>query len=104
MLDPPAQYLLSRVESHRKWSNKKISKGETNEEIIVNSPQLGIQNHAEYDEEVGEYGYDDDGHQGDTDQYFLEQLQLRQLHALRQVSLLTIGWVYKRAGNVFCTI
>ena len=101
MLDPPAQYLLSRVESHRKWSNKKISKGETNEEIIVDAPQLGIENDAEYDEEVGEDGHDDDGDQGDPNQDLLEQLQLC---ALRQDFLLTMCWVYKRAGNVFCTI
>ena len=60
----PAQNFLRCVECHRKTGDEKICKCETHEEIIVNSPQLGIEDNTEYDQEVGEDGHDDDGYQG----------------------------------------
>ena len=59
----PAEYFLSRIECHRKARDQKVSKCEAYEEVVIDASQLGIENDAEDDEEVGEDGDDNDEYQ-----------------------------------------
>ena len=61
----PAQDLLRRIERHRKASDKKVRKCQADEEVVVDAPQLGVEDDAEDDEEVGEDGDHDDKYQDD---------------------------------------
>ena len=56
----PAQDLLSRIECHRKTRDKKVSKRQAHEEVVIDATQLGIEDDTEDDEEVGEDSDDND--------------------------------------------
>lgn len=51
---------MSRIECHRKTRDKKVSKRQAHEEVVVDATQLGIEDDTEDDEEVGEDSDDND--------------------------------------------
>ena len=70
----PAQDLLAGVEGHGKAGDEKVSKGEAEQEVIVDSSELSVEKNTGDDQKVGE-----DGHQDDQD----EDTSLRQPNQIK---------------------
>ena len=59
----PPENFLSCIECHREAGNQEVSKCETDQEIVVNSSQLGVENDAGDNQEIGEDCNNNDGDQ-----------------------------------------
>ena len=84
----PAQDLLAGIEGHGEAGDKEVSKGEADQEIVVDSSELPVEEDAGNDQEVGE-----DGHQDDQD----EDTGLRQPNQIKRdvFSILKVGGVVR---------
>ena len=56
----PAKNLLRRIEGHGKASYKEVGEGETDQEVVVDAPQLPVEEHAGDHQQVGEDRHQDD--------------------------------------------
>ena len=56
----PAQNLLRGIERHGETSDDQVRKSETNEKVVVDSPQFSVEHDTEDYKEIREYGNDDD--------------------------------------------
>ena len=61
---PPAEYLLGGVEGHGETGHEEVCKGEADEEVVVDAPELPVEVDTGDHQEVGE-----DGHQDDQDEH-----------------------------------
>ena len=59
----PAHNLLGCVESHSEAGNQEVGECEAHQEIIIDASQLGVENHADDDQQIGEDSHDYDGDQ-----------------------------------------
>ena len=59
----PSKKLLGRIEGHGEASDKEVGEGKTDEEVVVDAPQLPVEEHAGDHQQVGEDGHQDDGDQ-----------------------------------------
>ena len=57
----PSKNLLGRVEGHGKAGDEEIGKGEADQEVVVDAPQLPVEEHAGDHQQVGEDRHNDDG-------------------------------------------
>ena len=62
----PSKKLLGRVEGHGEASDKEVGEGKTDEEVVVDAPQLPVEEHAGDHQQVGEDGHQDDGDQEES--------------------------------------
>ena len=70
----PSKNLLGRIEGHGEASDKEVGEGKTDEEVVVDAPQLPVEEHAGDHQQVGEDRHQDDceednsfAHVGNTD-------------------------------------
>ena len=56
----PSKNLLGRVEGHGKAGDEEIGKGEADQEVVVDAPQLPVEEHAGDHQQVGEDRHQDD--------------------------------------------
>ena len=59
----PSKNLLGGVEGHGEASDKEVGEGKTDQEVVVDAPQLPVEEHAGDHQQVGE-----DRHQDDRDE------------------------------------
>ena len=59
----PSKDLLGRIEGHGEASDKEVGECKTDEEVVVDAPQLPVEEHAGDHQQVGEDGHQDDGDQ-----------------------------------------
>ena len=57
----PSKDLLGRIEGHGEASDKEVGECKTDEEVVVDAPQLPVEEHAGDHQQVGEDGHQDDG-------------------------------------------
>ena len=57
----PAIKLLRCIEGHGKAGDEEIGKGEADQEVVVDAPQLPVEEHAGDHQQVGEDRHNDDG-------------------------------------------
>ena len=56
----PSKKLLGRIEGHGKACDKEVGEGETDQEVVVDAPQLPVEEHAGDHQQVGEDRHQDD--------------------------------------------
>ena len=56
----PSENLLGRVEGHGKAGDEEIGKGEADQEVVVDAPQLPVEKHTGDHQQVGEDRHQDD--------------------------------------------
>ena len=59
----PSKNFLSCIKCHGEAGNQEVSKGEADQEIVVNSSQLGVENDTGDNQEIGEDCNNNDGDQ-----------------------------------------
>ena len=56
----PAKKLLRRIEGHGEACNKEVGEGKADQEVVVDAPQLPVEEHAGDHQQVGEDRHQDD--------------------------------------------
>ena len=62
----PSKNLLGCVEGHGEASDKEVGEGKTDQEVVVDAPQLPVEEHAGDHQQVGEDRHQDDGDEEDS--------------------------------------
>ena len=85
----PSKNLLGRVEGHGKAGDEEIGKGEADQEVVVDAPQLPVEEHAGDHQQVGEDRHQDDREEDDD------------LANIRESDFeLLLSWVFSLVGKV----
>ena len=95
----PSKDLLGRIEGHGEASDKEVGECKTDEEVVVDAPQLPVEEHAGDHQQVGEDGHQDDG---EEDHSFADvgNTDLEVVPVVRLVGQVDGGWVHHRGHKV----
>ena len=86
----PSKNLLGGIEGHGEASDKEVGEGKTDQEVVVDAPQLPVEEHAGDHQQVGE-----DRHQDDREEdNYLANVRNRDPEVLTNICLVgqVLGW------------
>ena len=75
----PSKKLLGGIEGHGEAGDKEVGEGKTDEEVVVDAPQLPVEEHTGDHQQVGEDGHQDDGDEEES----LAHIEKGELKVLR---------------------
>ena len=95
----PSKDLLGRIEGHGEASDKEVGECKTDEEVVVDAPQLPVEEHAGDHQQVGEDGHQDDG---EEDHSFADvgNTDLEVVAVVRLLGQVEGGWVHHGGHKV----